>query len=125
MGGVRATLLLHVESEQSDHEQTELLDDLGCIIDCLKDNLRPWDETPLSEPHRHISDPKWLTRTTCLLHTFLGTFASNGTARTLNVCSRTIRRRLDSFGLQRYTMIDDTELVRNIRSRYVKFSANV
>ncbi len=26
-----ALLLLHVESEQSDHEQTELLDDLGCI----------------------------------------------------------------------------------------------
>ncbi len=56
VGGVRATLLLHVESEQSDHEQT---DDLGCIIDCLKDNqdhFQEWtlqleDETPLSEPH--------------------------------------------------------------------------
>ncbi len=34
VGGYLALLLsilLHVESEQSDHEQTELLDDLGCI----------------------------------------------------------------------------------------------
>ena len=48
------------------------------------------------------------------MHTSV-TITSYSLPRTLNVCSRTIRRRLDSFGLQRYTMIDDTELERNIR----------